>query len=165
MLLENPENIWLYPKKLKCKSILQYAFTGKNKNIYISLGSNEGDRFEYLQKATYKISHISHIEKTSPVYESKAWGKINQNNFLNCVIKISTNLTPEEFLQKIEKIEKKLGRIRKEKWGSRTIDIDIIFWGTEKRDTENLKIPHPFWKERDFVLVPLQDIDNFYKNI
>lgn len=132
----------------------------KYQNIYLSLGSNLGDRFQHLQNAIKELSKISDIEKVSSIYESKAWGEEDQPDFLNCCIKISTNFEPEEYLKKIKHIEEKLGRIKRDKWKEREIDIDIILWGDERINLPHLKIPHPYWEEREFVKVPLNEIVN-----
>jgi 2-amino-4-hydroxy-6-hydroxymethyldihydropteridine diphosphokinase len=126
--------------------------------VFLSLGSNLGERELFLQSAISELRALGTVEKTSPLHETPAWGKTDQPNFLNLAVKMSTELAPLQFLQKIQEIENKLGRERHEKWGSRTIDIDIIFWNTEHINLSELVVPHPYWQERDFVLAPLREM-------
>lgn len=127
--------------------------------IYLQLGSNIGDRRNYLNCARKQIkSEIGEIIIESSEYESSAWGVINQRNFLNQVICIESNFTAKEILQLSQNIEKKIGRKKNEKWEKRVIDIDILFYNSEIITTNMLKIPHPLLHERLFVLVPLSEI-------
>ncbi|NER09435.1 2-amino-4-hydroxy-6-hydroxymethyldihydropteridinediphosphokinase [Muriicola jejuensis] len=128
--------------------------------VYISLGSNEGNRVYYLQKALFLVGEkIGSVQKISPVYESPAWG-FESDPFLNTCAEIETALTPEQALDHILEIEKSLGRIRSEEEGyrSRTIDIDILYFDKIAIESERLKIPHPGIPFRRFVLKPLADI-------
>ena len=128
--------------------------------IYLSLGSNMGDRLEYLNKAMDMIEALpdTHIIEKSSVYETDPVGEVEQEDFLNMVISISTMMEPVEFLDKIHEIERELKRERKIHWGPRTIDIDIILWGDTKVDTDILTIPHKEMGNREFVIVPLMEI-------
>lgn len=127
--------------------------------VILHIGSNEGNRNDYLQSAVELIvNHIGVINKISSIYETEPWGYIEQNNFLNQAVEVSTILTPSQIIQKIIDIEWILGRIRTFKWGPRTIDIDIIFYEESIIDSENLIIPHPRMHERNFVLQPLVEI-------
>ena len=129
--------------------------------IYIGLGTNLGDRNSNLNKAIELISlQIGSVLKESTVHETKPWGKTDQPNFLNMVIKIETKLTPQQLLEKCLSIENEIGRVREEKWGPRLIDIDILYYNNEIINEENLIIPHPFIQEREFVLKPLNEILN-----
>lgn len=92
------------------------------------------------------------------VYETQAWGMTDQPDFLNQVLEVATTLSPEELLEQIKQIEQQMGRERRVKWGERLIDIDILFYEQAVIYTEKLKIPHPFLHERNFVLIPLQEI-------
>ncbi len=128
-------------------------------NVFLLLGTNEGDRIANLTSA------LSYIEKEavtvlqiSKIYETAAWGNTDQPSFLNQVVLLETALDPEELLSVLLKIEMELGRIRKQKWGPRVIDIDILFYGDTVISTENLKIPHPEIQNRRFTLVPLVDL-------
>lgn len=127
---------------------------------YIGLGSNVGNRLLYLNEALeilYRTKGIT-IVKTSPVYETKPVGFTEQPDFLNCAVKIKTTDSPHELLEICLNIEEKLKRVRSIKWGPRTVDLDILFYGNKVIDEENLKIPHPQIQGRGFVLIPLMDI-------
>ena len=127
--------------------------------VYLLLGSNLGNSKEILDKAIELIGHrIGIIVSQSNNYETKPWGVTDQPNFLNLALVVHTKLKPLEILEQTQFIENQLGRIRKEKWGARLIDIDIIFYENEIMDEKNLKIPHPLMQERDFVLIPLAEI-------
>lgn len=130
------------------------------KNVFLSLGTNEGNRFDYLFSALKKINENekNQIEKISSIYESKPYGNVATNNFLNLVVKISSELNPFDLLNFIKNIEKVLGRIERGKWNNREIDIDIIFYNNLILKEKNLIIPHPYLIERDFVLIPLSEI-------
>ena len=129
------------------------------KGIYVLLGSNKGDRLGYLSRAKELIKvSVGEIIQQSSIYESAAWGKTDQQDFLNQVIEISTVHKPETLLQHLLKIENELGRQRIEKWGPREIDLDILFYGVEIIDTSLLSIPHPAIAERRFTLIPLAEI-------
>ncbi|HLP95708.1 MAG TPA: 2-amino-4-hydroxy-6-hydroxymethyldihydropteridine diphosphokinase [Saprospiraceae bacterium] len=128
-------------------------------NTFLSIGSNIGDRAGNLKNAIGLIEKfIGKIAKRSHVYETQPWGEPNQDAFLNMVIMINTSLEPRDILEKITKIERELGRERKEKWGPRTIDIDILFYGKRIIRDKGLEIPHPELHKRGFVLVPMMEI-------
>lgn len=127
--------------------------------IYLGLGTNLGNRHENLNQALSLINvKIGKVIKKSSIHETKAWGKTNQPDFLNMVIQIETDLIPHELLSCCISIENQLGRVRKEKWGERIIDIDILYYNNLKISEDNLTIPHPFIEERDFVLIPLKEL-------
>lgn len=129
------------------------------KKVYISLGSNIGHRRNYIQKAKDVISQtIAPVEKESSIYETDPWGEIEQAKYLNQIIQIKSTLKPIDLLQKLLKIELSLGRIRKEKNGPRTIDIDILLMDNLTLNTSHLIIPHPRIRDRKFILVPLAEI-------
>ncbi len=129
------------------------------KRVYLLLGSNEGDRAQWLDEATLELSlHCGDIVLKSAIYSTAAWGLEEQPDFLNMAVAINTHLSAEEFLKQIQAIEKKLGRQRSIKWGQRTLDIDILFYGNEIINQPNLTVPHPRMQDRRFVLVPLNDI-------
>ncbi|CAN5412454.1 2-amino-4-hydroxy-6-hydroxymethyldihydropteridinediphosphokinase [soil metagenome] len=126
---------------------------------FLLLGSNQGDRRHYIGEAVRLISEqAGKIITTSSLYKTAAWGKEDQPAFFNQVIEIDTALEAEELLKTILSIETSLGRKRVEKWGSRTIDIDILFYGDEVIEKENLTVPHPGIAARRFTLVPLVEI-------
>lgn len=127
--------------------------------IYLSLGSNQGDRHENLDRARHEISRlIGPIITASSIYKTAAWGNTDQPDFYNQAIELSSSQKPEELLFHISEIEKSMGRFRKEKWGPRVIDIDILFCGNAIIKNEKLTIPHPEIQNRKFVLVPLAEI-------
>ncbi|ABS20444.1 2-amino-4-hydroxy-6-hydroxymethyldihydropteridine diphosphokinase [Bacillus cytotoxicus] len=129
--------------------------------VYIALGSNIGDRYTYLTQAVDLLDKNSNVqvEDVSSVYETDPVGYTDQNRFLNIVIKISTNLLPQELLTVTQKIENELGRKREIRWGPRTIDLDILLYNQDNIETENLIVPHPRMFERAFVIVPLLEIN------
>ncbi|OAB81746.1 2-amino-4-hydroxy-6-hydroxymethyldihydropteridine diphosphokinase [Cochleicola gelatinilyticus] len=129
-------------------------------HIYLSLGSNQGNKFEYLQTAVNAIfRQIGSIQKISSVYETPAMG-FNGDDFLNCAVEVHSTLSPSKVLQEIHKIEKKLDRVRNasEGYASRTIDIDIIFVDALVKDSKALTIPHPEMHHRRFVLQPIAEL-------
>ena len=127
---------------------------------YLGLGGNLGEREKNIISALELIKKISGVKllKISSFYETAAWGLENQPDFINAAAKISTDLEPLKLLDELQKIEIDLGRVRKEKWGARTIDIDIIFAEGFQINSERLTIPHKFLFERDFFLIPLAEI-------
>ncbi|MFQ5601636.1 MAG: 2-amino-4-hydroxy-6-hydroxymethyldihydropteridine diphosphokinase [bacterium] len=129
-------------------------------HVFVSLGSNVGDRLFYLRAALRKLAQLedTKIVDHSSVYESEPVGHVKQSDFLNVVVQLSTTHTPDTFLKKIQNIEKKLGRIRIIHWGPRTIDIDILYWGKTKINSYDLQIPHTEVEKRKFVLLPLNEI-------
>src|SRR6201994_1952076 len=128
-------------------------------DVYLLLGSNLGNRHSFLSQAIERIEKaVAPVEKKSSVYETASWGKTDAPDYLNQVILLQTDLSAQAVLQKILEIEKLLGRERDEKWGPRTIDIDILFYGDEIVDEPNLQIPHPELHNRRFTLEPLAEI-------
>ena len=126
----------------------------------LSIGSNQGNRLENIEQCIQLIQlEIGTVFKVSKLYESPSWG-FESDAFYNCAIAIHTHKSPQKLLASILKIEKKLGRIRKEQLGyqSRTIDIDIVSYENEIVQTETLAIPHPLMHERLFVLMPMNDL-------
>lgn len=127
-------------------------------DVFLSLGSNMGDRLGYIKGAIEALRHKSQVMTVSPIYETSPYGNVEQGNFLNCVAYIKTVFSPFTLLEYIHKIEKALGRKRRIKWGPRTIDIDIVFYDKIILNTLELTIPHPDMQNRLFVLKPLADI-------
>ena len=125
---------------------------------YLGLGANLGERKQTLRRAIECIKKIPTVKllRVSSFYESEPWGVENQPNYINATIKISTELEPLALLDELQRIELELGRIRREHWGARTIDIDILY-GAEI-SCERLTVPHKFLFERDFALIPLKEI-------
>ena len=122
-------------------------------------GANLGNREDNLKKANEWIrKEIGPIKSASKVYQTKAWGITDQPDFLNQALLVKTRLSPQKLLEKIQAIERRMGRVREIKWGERIIDIDILFFNDAIIDTKNLTIPHPYLHYRNFVLLPLMDI-------
>ncbi|WP_047246329.1 2-amino-4-hydroxy-6-hydroxymethyldihydropteridine diphosphokinase [Maribacter thermophilus] len=136
--------------------------------VYISIGSNLGHKRQNLQHAVFSIEkHIGEITALSPIYNTPSWG-FESDDFFNACVKVETPLNPETLLDKLMLIEKNMGRERKKSDGyeSRIIDLDIIYYGYEIVNNENLTIPHPRLQERRFVLKPLADVaPQFYHPI
>jgi 2-amino-4-hydroxy-6-hydroxymethyldihydropteridine diphosphokinase len=126
---------------------------------FLLLGGNQGNRQHQLQTAIAFIEQtVGVVEKKSSIYETAAWGKTDQSPFLNQAILVNSTLNPTSLLLEIHSIEKKMGRQRLEKWGERTIDIDILFAGDLILKTNELTIPHPEIQHRRFTLVALTEI-------
>lgn len=127
--------------------------------LYLLLGSNLGDRTLYLQQARETIAtQVGTIVQASAIYETAAWGKTDQPSFLNQVLEVTTDFSPEQVLQTINTIEQDLGRERLEHWGARVIDIDILFYDNLVQQTQRLTIPHPQLHLRRFTLLPLYEL-------
>lgn len=128
-------------------------------SVFLLLGSNIGERAFFLTSAIAEIEkQVGPLLKSSTVHQTLAWGKTDEPDYLNQVLEVETLLTAKEVLHTILGIEKQLGRERKEKWGSRTIDIDILFYGDEVIAEEDLIVPHPQLQNRKFTLEPLNEI-------
>lgn len=127
---------------------------------YLALGSNIGDKNRHLSAAASAIEGLpgTRIVARSAIYRTPPWGKVDQDWFANAVVAIETRLDPEALLQTCLAIEIAHGRIRRERWGPRVIDIDILFHGEARLKTGKLTLPHPLMHERPFVLLPLQEI-------
>lgn len=128
-------------------------------NIFLLTGSNLGDREKILFDAKEQISLIGSIKRSSSIYESESWGIEGQPDFLNQVLEIATDLPPEKLLLQLLEIENRLGRKRGIKYESRSIDIDILFYGSRVIQSENLTLPHPEIENRRFTLIPLAEMD------
>lgn len=133
--------------------------------VYLSLGSNLGDRVGYIQQACSLLGSLAStkIVATSSFYESEPWQMNSENWFVNAIVQISTALTPEELLKECKRIESQLGRNNSSHGGignysDRTIDIDILFYDSLILNTDELKIPHRFFHKRAFVMVPMLEI-------
>jgi 2-amino-4-hydroxy-6-hydroxymethyldihydropteridine diphosphokinase len=133
-------------------------------HIYLSLGTNMGDRSANLQQALQALSRHITITAVSKVYETEPWGVTDQPAFLNMCIAGKTALAPYELLDFCKAVEVEVGRQPTYKWGPRVIDIDILFYDDLIIKDDNLSIPHPFIDERTFVLAPLADIAPDYQH-
>jgi len=127
--------------------------------VFLGLGSNIGNKENYINKALTFISELDTVKKTSHLYLTEPVGNITQDWFLNCVVEIQTDVDPKKLLSSFKSIERKLGRTKTVKNGPRTIDIDILFYGDHVIKTKTLVIPHPLIQERLFVLQPMIDIN------
>jgi len=126
---------------------------------YLLIGGNMGDRNKNLNEAIDFIAReCGSVIKSSSIYETAAWGKTDQPDFLNQCLLIQTSLSAPDLMKQLLKIEEKMGRKRKEKNDPRIIDIDILFFNDEVLQTEFLTLPHPQVQNRRFALVPLKEI-------
>ncbi|MCK1990872.1 2-amino-4-hydroxy-6-hydroxymethyldihydropteridine diphosphokinase [Lysinibacillus fusiformis] len=130
------------------------------KDVYLSIGTNIGERYENLQQAVALLREKENIEvvRVSSVYETAAVGYTDQADFLNIAVHLKTDASSTEMLKICQSIEQELGRVREFRWGPRIIDLDILLYNQETIETENLLVPHPRMYERAFVLVPLVEI-------
>jgi 2-amino-4-hydroxy-6-hydroxymethyldihydropteridine diphosphokinase len=128
--------------------------------VFLGLGSNVGDRASTIAKAIQELSALPDATfiRSSSLYETEPWGNHDQPAFLNAVVEIATQMQPHELLSNTLAIEARLGRVREERWGPRTMDIDILLYDDLVMDDSILTIPHPRMRERRFVLVPLLEI-------
>jgi len=128
---------------------------------YLGIGSNVGDRRKNIRLALRKINQLKRTKviKVSEIMETEpVGGPTGQGKFLNAAVKIKTNFPPLILLKELKKIEKEIGREKTVRYGPRTIDLDILFYGDKIINRENLKIPHPRMFEREFVIKPLSEI-------
>lgn len=128
---------------------------------YIGIGSNLGDKVRQCEKAISEIlkADQNKLLAKSSYFKTKPLGYTSQDWFINGVIKIETELEPLQLLRALKRIESRLGRRETFRWGPRTIDLDILFFDEKEIRTEELQIPHPLLQERQFVLIPLAEID------
>ena len=127
--------------------------------IYLLIGTNLGDRLANLRKAEQLLmeNRVKVLDESS-VYETEPWGESDQAWFLNAVLQVETIKSPIDLLETCLSIEEKMGRVRKEKWKERIIDIDILYYADEILDEKELTIPHPGIPERKFTLIPLVEL-------
>jgi 2-amino-4-hydroxy-6-hydroxymethyldihydropteridine diphosphokinase len=133
--------------------------------VWLALGSNLGDKLANLRAAVRAIEALpmTRVLAKSPVYRTPPWGKTDQDWFANAAIRIETGLEPQPLLEAVLGIEQELGRIRRERWGPRVIDIDVLAYDSVTLATATLTLPHPAMAERAFVLMPLQSIAPDFK--
>lgn len=154
----------LLQSKLNVREVIWMA------KAFLSIGTNIGERLDNLNDALRGLADSEKIQITnvSSIYETDAVGYEDQAAFLNIAAEIETDFTPNELLDFCLALELELGRVRLFKWGPRLIDIDILLYEDVKINTEKLKIPHPYMKERAFVMIPLIEISpeksNFLEN-
>jgi 2-amino-4-hydroxy-6-hydroxymethyldihydropteridine diphosphokinase len=127
---------------------------------YLGIGSNLGERVQYLQMAVDGLGATDGVEviAVSRVYETDPVGGPEQPDYLNAVVAVDTTLAPRQLLEVAQRLEGEAQRVRKERWGPRTLDVDILLFGDDEVEKPDLVIPHPRWRERDFVLAPLADL-------
>lgn len=130
--------------------------------VYLGLGSNLGDKAANITLAVQNIEEqIGHVVRQSALYVSEPWGFESENNFVNAVVRCKTSLSPHKLLRATQRIERQMGRKQKSLDGvyhDRIIDIDILLYDDLTIDTPSLKIPHPLMQQRDFVMIPLREI-------
>ena len=126
--------------------------------VYIALGSNLGNRAENLENAVAALKGVGAVCAQSQVYETAPLYVVEQPAYLNAVVKVATTLTPEQVLTALQAIENAAGRERGVRYGARSLDLDILYYGNAVIETETLQVPHPLLAERAFVLYPLCDV-------
>lgn len=130
--------------------------------VYIGLGSNMESPRQHITTAIKALGEIqsTHTKTVSSLYKSKPVGPQDQDDYVNAVAELETSLTPLDLLDKLQVIENEHGRVRHERWGPRTLDLDILMFGDEVINNERLTIPHSEMTNRSFVLVPLAEINS-----
>ena len=128
-------------------------------DIFLSLGTNVGERLLNIEKAIAELRKIISVVKISYIYETEPWGYIEQDRFLNLCIMGRTDMRPRQLLVAMKEIEEKIGREKSFRWGPRLIDIDILFYDDLVIREDRLELPHRSIEERAFVLIPLLDIN------
>lgn len=127
---------------------------------YLAIGSNLGDRWAYLRSALDALARLDANLRASPVYETApVGGPLDQGPYLNAVVRIDTELSPHALLAFTQQIESDAGRVRRERWAARTLDVDIVEIEGVRIDDDDLVVPHPRMAERAFVLAPLEDLE------
>lgn len=128
--------------------------------VFLGLGSNLGDRAGFIASALEGLRRLDPDLECSPVYETApVGGPLGQGPYLNCVVSLETDLAPHALLAATRDLEARAGRTRAERWGARTLDVDVLLIGDELIEDDELVVPHPRMRERAFVLAPLEDLD------
>ena len=129
--------------------------------VFVGVGSNLGDREFLIRKAVEAMRDLPRtlVVRVSSLYDTDPVGEVDQPAFLNAAVWLETTLEPRELLWQLLLIEKRMGRVRSQRWGPRPIDLDLLFYGEETVDEPDLKIPHPEAHRRAFVLLPLVELD------
>ncbi len=129
--------------------------------VFIGLGSNLGERESMIRLALEDLSRVpqTRLQRASSLYDTEPVGEVDQPNFLNAVAQLETGLSARQLLWNLHLIEKRLGRVRTQRWGPRTIDLDLLLYGGEVIEEPDLRVPHPELAQRSFVLVPLVELD------
>jgi len=131
---------------------------------YLSLGSNVGDRVGNMRRALKMLNNLGKVLRKSALYQTEPVGVKDQYHFLNATISFECDIGPEELLENVKTIEQETGRHETYRWGPREIDIDIIDYDGKEVDTAALRLPHTQFEKRKFVLIPLLEIDDEFKN-
>ena len=133
----------------------------KARRAYVGIGSNLGDRLAHLRAAVEGLAAAAGVTvvAVSPVYETAPVGGPSQPDYLNAVVALDTTLSPRALLEVAQGLERDAHRVRAERWGARTLDVDLLLVGDERVDEPDLEVPHPRLRERGFVLAPLRDLD------
>eukprot|EP01126_Amoeba_proteus_P044548 TRINITY_DN4953_c0_g2_i3.p1 TRINITY_DN4953_c0_g2~~TRINITY_DN4953_c0_g2_i3.p1 ORF type:complete len:370 (-),score=80.69 TRINITY_DN4953_c0_g2_i3:1089-2036(-) len=143
---------WIQPARDKVSELK------KKEDVYIALGSNLGMRERNISEAILRISKFAIVGDVSHLYDTNPRYVTDQPRFLNCVVKVTTELEPQELLESLKEIEESMGRQKTKRNGPRVIDLDIVLYGRRRVLTSSLVVPHPQMQERDFVMGPLLDI-------
>ena len=123
--------------------------------VFLALGSNMGDRWSFLREA---VAALPDVVAVSPVYETDPVGPPGQDRYLNAVVELDTGRSPRDLLGIAHRLESAAGRVRVERWGPRTLDVDVLWMDGITVEEPDLQVPHPRMYERDFVLIPLADL-------
>lgn len=128
---------------------------------FVGLGSNLGEREAMIRAALEELSRLPEttLVRASSLYDTEPVGDVEQPNFLNAVAELDTQLTARQLLWNLMLVEKRLGRVRVQRWGPRTIDLDLLLYGDQVIEEDELRVPHPEMTRRSFVLVPLVELD------
>jgi 2-amino-4-hydroxy-6-hydroxymethyldihydropteridine diphosphokinase len=139
---------------------MKKAAENKKVKVYLGLGSNIGSRLSNIRFALAAIGQVPGVSilRLSPIYESEPYGNQDQPGFLNAVLEVETSLDHCDLLKALQRVERHMGRVRKQKWDPRVIDLDILYYGSLVIEDPELAVPHPDLHNRDFVLVPLNDL-------
>ena len=129
--------------------------------VYIGVGSNLGDRLEYIKQAIVELNKSGvKVIRTASIYESEPWGFESENAFLNTVFEVQTEQDPFTLLTTLKNVEKKIGRVQKKstEYESRVVDLDILLYKDQKINTSELQVPHVYLPDRQFVVIPLLEL-------
>jgi 2-amino-4-hydroxy-6-hydroxymethyldihydropteridine diphosphokinase len=132
---------------------------------FVGLGSNLGDGVAQIERALLALSELGIVSRTSSRYRTKPWGKLDQPDFVNAVALLETAHSARELLERLKALEARLGRVPGERWGPRSIDLDLLAYDDLIVDEPDLQVPHARLHERAFVLVPLAEIDSRYERL
>lgn len=131
--------------------------------VYVGLGANLGDAAGNVARAIEALGELGAVTRRSSLYRTRPWGKTDQPDFVNAVAVLETVHGPRDLLREFKQIERRLGRVESERWGPRTIDVDLLTYDDLHLEAPDLRLPHPLLSERGFVLVPLAEIDSAYE--